>query len=361
MSRIAVIDAAIDRAYIGGKHVEFIDLCGGVEKPPGGGISHGTMCAMVLDHCADDYELVNIRIFDSDEGKVFCDVELLAKALNLCLELDIDVISLSAVSSILSDSRHLYGVTKKLSDRAAIVSALDNRRYVTVPTSYPHVFGVRSDHSGLLLPGEVAYHAGDPFSANLYANCGFPFLRDMGRGQSNSLAVPVVAAYVNGLFNEGYNISDIGEHMRGLREYPIRSIPNGSSEYEGRRGEEVPIVCLSGCGVDGCVMLMDAFFDVYEVQSAALSFAGGVYDIRVRGVHSIGCFTAELGFVKRHFKTDIIFVVADKGMLADIGHLADVDVFIEFDGRGVAALRYEGNTEHVHMSILADRLNELLS
>ncbi|MCL2126559.1 MAG: hypothetical protein FWH33_11330, partial [Oscillospiraceae bacterium] len=109
MSRIAIIDTAVDPKYIGRKPIEFIDLCAygsakpaPVEQPgadalprtggtPGAGgapnavsglpaisteppgtymASHGTLCAMVLDRCTTNYDLVNIRIFETDGGKV---------------------------------------------------------------------------------------------------------------------------------------------------------------------------------------------------------------------------------------------------------------------------------------------------
>ena len=99
MSRIAIIDTAIDPKHIGGRHVELIDLCGGDSIGDYQGISHGTMCAMARDRCASNYELINIRIFESNGAKVFGEIGKLAEALGMCRGLNIDVVSLSAVSS----------------------------------------------------------------------------------------------------------------------------------------------------------------------------------------------------------------------------------------------------------------------
>ena len=54
VSRIAIIDTAVDSAFIGGKPVERIDLCGAADNSDGK-TSHGTLCAIVLEHCTTDF------------------------------------------------------------------------------------------------------------------------------------------------------------------------------------------------------------------------------------------------------------------------------------------------------------------
>ena len=102
----------------------------------------------MLDHCLENYELVSIQVLPDDsgrKGKTAGDIRDLEAALKLCTQLEVDVVNLSAVSSLLSDSKYLYDAAKRLSQKAVIVSALDNDRYVTVPASYPFVVGVQSD------------------------------------------------------------------------------------------------------------------------------------------------------------------------------------------------------------------------
>ena len=59
MSRIAIVDTAIDARFIGGKDITYIDLYEGSSASRNLEISHGTICAMVLDHCAYEYELIS--------------------------------------------------------------------------------------------------------------------------------------------------------------------------------------------------------------------------------------------------------------------------------------------------------------
>jgi hypothetical protein len=109
LSRIAIIDTAVNAGYIGGGAIEYINLCGGREYDDcaDGQLNHGTLCAMVLDYCAKDYDLVNMRIFNENKAKVFGEIGTLAEALRLCIKLNVNAVSLSAVSSILSDSKYL--------------------------------------------------------------------------------------------------------------------------------------------------------------------------------------------------------------------------------------------------------------
>jgi hypothetical protein len=362
MSRIAIIDTAIDREYIGGKAVEHINLCGESSNYICDEIGHGTLCAMVLDCCASDYELVNIQIFKENRGKVFGEVGLLEKALGLCRELEIDIVSLSAVSSVLSDSKRLYDITRALCERSVVVSALDNKRYVTVPTCYPFVLGVRNDTAGLMLPGEMAYSAADPFGANVYANCNFTSLNEIQRAPSNSLAVPVVAAYVNGLLNRGNAVSDIAAIIQKLKPYPA------AAEFEDVHYRilppavrVVPVVFIADASTKLCIALMDSLYDKYEVQSSALSFVKGPYDVRIKTVENVDAIAHYLSFMERHYKTDLIFVTG-KAYTRDetLGSLS-IDVELKRQSDGSVLISYEGAREFAPNSKLADRLYGILT
>ncbi|SHH84848.1 hypothetical protein SAMN02745823_01175 [Sporobacter termitidis DSM 10068] len=361
MSRIAIIDTAIDCAYINGKAVEYINLCGENKPCIHREISHGTLCALVLDYCASDYELVNIQIFKDNKGKVFGEIELLANSLKLCRELKIDIISLSAVSSVLSDSKHLYNNILRLSADTVVVSALDNKQYVCIPTSYPEVLGVRNDAAGLLSPGEIAYSADDPFGANIYANCDFKCLRKQHCRPSNSFAVPVVTAYVNKLINKGQSISDIKFMLQNLKPYPLGQEHKELNYPVARIAREIPIVFLADDVTEMCGTLMDRFYEKYEVQSTALSLTEGIYDIRIKNVKSIDTITDDLHFMEHHYKTDLIFIVGREKLLEKIQQHIDIDVEITCQSDGRALICYENNQEIEINSKVADRLHEILT
>jgi hypothetical protein len=357
MSRIAIIDTAIDSSYIGGRAVEHINLCGESGGADSGEIGHGTLCAMVLEHCARDYELVNIQIFAESRGKVFGEIGALAKALALCVELKIDVVSLSAVSSILSDSKHIYDITEQLSRSAVVVSALDNKRFMSVPTGYPCVLGVRSDGAGALMPGELAYSEDDPFGANIYANCNFALLRERGCPPSNSFAVPVAAAYVNGLLNQGMTISDIGSAVRALRPYPAQAEHAALCDPAATRG--IPIIFLADGNL--CRALMDGLYEKYDVQSTALSLIDGEFDVRIKKVNRMDAILDDMRFMKRHYKTDLIFVIGKQDIDEKIRRDLDVDIELTRYDDGRTAISYESERELEFNSSLPDRLHEILT
>jgi len=361
MSRIAIIDTLIDSTRIAGKVVAQIDLCDDNDRNSNNGLSHGTICAMVLDHCASDYELINICIFKDNKRKVFGEIELLTKALELCRELQIDIISLSVVSSILSDSKHLLNVTRELSDKSIIVGALDNKLYVTVPTSYQHVLGVRHDFMNLLSHGELAYCENDPYGANVYANCNFSFLPVQEYMPSNSYAVPVVAAYLNGLLNQGHStrsakdvISDLKPYYPGGKYDDLLLVTHSPDKLP-------PVVFVSDINVNMLYTFMDSLYTKYEVQSTALALVNCFYDIRVKAVVDITTIEDDLYFMEQHYKTDLIFIVGKLNQLEMVCKGIDVDVKV-FCGEGSNAdVVYENKLECVPVLELVDRLHDILT
>lgn len=364
LSKIAIIDTAIDATRIGGKLFEFVNLCASSDVFNDADINHGTICAMLLDFCADStYELVNIQIFDNAREKVAknsSEIGKLAEALQLCWELKVDIVSLSAVSSILSDSKYLYDVTKKLSKRAVIVCSLDNMRYITVPASYPHVLGVSADVGRLLSPGGIAYKMDDPLGANVYANCDFCFLRKRRHWSSNSFAVPVVAAYVNNLLNQGYSISEAKSKLRKLPLYSFDVDGNTSSMMLSSE-METPVVFFSDESTVTCGLLMDALFEKYEVQSAALSFVDGQYDVRVKKIEVGGLLKEDLRYMEKHYKTDIIFIIGLESQLEKTGQVVEIDVTLLKKRDGKTFIKYESGQESVHTAMIPDRLHDILS
>ena len=131
MSKIAIIDTIVDTSRIRNKNIVIYDLYLNSNTEDVCTLNHGTLCAMVLEECASDYDLINIRIFEEDEMKTYCDIDKLCEALQLCVALDINVVSLSAGTLRLSDSNRLFELTKKLSEQAVIVSSLSNGKFLS--------------------------------------------------------------------------------------------------------------------------------------------------------------------------------------------------------------------------------------
>ncbi len=299
-------------------------------------ITHGTLCAEIFDACTEDYELINFQVLPDGTGaeKTWGYIADLKEAMQKCLEFTPDIICMSAVTSRLSDSQELYEISKKLSEQALIVAALDNRQFITVPASYPFVAGVQSDREGRLLPGEVAWYEADNYYANIYANCRLPVLQKYGCSPSNSLAVPVVAAYIHNMLRRGCNLQ---EAVRALKPYPAQSrkkTDDGIPFAEKER--EVPVVLL----VDGdvrrgtlfCEIILDQLLEKYGIEATALtSEMSERYDIRVRVFLSTLQIADDVYFMQTHYKTDLIFIVADVYEYSDICRRleSDLKVFIE--------------------------------
>ena len=328
----------------------------------GTGISHGTMVALVLDHCLEDYELVSIQVLPDDsgrKGKTAGDIRDLEAALKLCTQLEVDVVNLSAVSSLLSDSKYLYDAAKRLSQKTVIVSALDNDRYVTVPASYPFVVGVQSDREQYLLPGELAYQEGERLGAQVYANCMFDFVRQAHYIPSNSLAAPVAAAYIGRQMDHGMSIEQMKQQLK-----PYKKVWNRKNELRSNRNEEVPIILVFAKHEYEAARIAreaaDRLFECHKVQATGISSVEMDYDIRFRRIGTMNDIEEELLFMNCHYKTDLIFVVAKKEEIDMVRDKAVFDIEIELKEHGFVAI-YEDQCRKTDIEDMADTIYHILT
>lgn len=363
MGRIALLDTAVDPGRIHCKAFSSYRICEAGRQAEGSAISHGTACAMVLDQFASDYELVHIQILSEPDvpgKKPMGDVRCLKEGLSLCRKLGVDIISLSAVSSLLSDSGCLLPILQELSEKSIIVSALDNRHYITIPASYPFAVGVQSDPEGLLCPGELAYQSKDIFGAGLYANCDMQMLKKMGIFPSNSFAVPVAVARINEWVDNGM---DVWQCIRQLK--PYRQTARQQEEFWERqdRIRDLPVVLVSGA--DGgavyaaCQKAMDCLYLQHEVQTCALCSMDGGLDIRFRKRNPLRTIDTELAFMESHYKTDLVFVAAAAEEKEGITQALEVDIAIAVDGSN-ALYSFEGNRLVTPVSQIAESVYRIL-
>lgn len=175
MKRIAVLDTAIDPRGLHCRSFHFYNFTNQKINfnTINGQISHGTMIAKVLDLYIEKYELINGQILtgpDQEGEKPAGSIEHLMEALKWCKNENVDIVCISAGSTILSDTKFLYDLVSELTKKAVIIAAMDNNGHVTIPSSYPFVLGVRADHKQILTPGMVARIEKDTCGANMYAN-----------------------------------------------------------------------------------------------------------------------------------------------------------------------------------------------
>lgn len=358
MSRIAIIDTHINQDLICCNGITHINVHerGNIRN---NSVSHGTLCAMVLDHCTRDYEIVNIQIFENKRGKVYGNIDVLKKALQLCCKQKIDIISLSVATSILSDSLQIYSITKELSEKSIIVSALDNNDYVSIPASYPHVIGVRNDVHGIMNPGELAFDAKGLCGGNIYANCDFGFLRTNNCTPSNSFAVPVVTAYINNMINRGCSIRDIRNSINELPRYPDCSISELNHFHTLNRAD-VPIVVIASSDPNCAIRIINEFYEKYDVQATAVSLKNAEYDIRVKCIDNLIELPGTLENMKEYYKTDLIIVDVNDPLPMYMSKKIFVDVSVVYSRTGCAFI-YNDITETVPCTHVAEKLYEVLT
>lgn len=360
MSRIAIIDTYTDPKYVTQGALRHIPLCeDSITQADGEYIHHGSVCALVLDRCTNSpYELLNIQALpNKHKAKVFGSIDDLHRALNICIEENVDIVSMSLASSVLSDSRVIYDTAKALAEKAVIVAALDNMMYVSLPTSYPFVVGVQNDWDNLLEPGDISYKPEDSYCAHTIANCNFGFLRDIRHYPSNSFAVPVVTAWVNDILNrEKLSPQAVMERLRAKPVY------TGGGLRFSDRGGDIPVAVLIYENDDSplpCRKVLDGMFKE-EIQATALSVFPGEYDVRIRRIDSAGNIPRELRFMQAHYKTDIIFVAVRQEELSRFENEIEIDLLGRVNG-DVIEIECEEQTVTVPTDKAAETIYNLLS
>lgn len=172
--------------------------------------------------------------------------------------------------------------------------------------------------------------------------------------------MPVVAAYANNLINQGEKISNIKFLLQNLKPYPLIKREE-ASRFSSSDTREIPYVFIVDYETKTCCALMNSFYEKYEVQSAALSFTEGPYDVRVRTVNSIENIQRDLYFMERHYKTDIIFIIGNEFILSKVRQNIVIDVELVCKSDGQALICYEDNIECGIISNIPDRLHEILT
>jgi subtilisin family serine protease len=103
-------------------------------------LGHGTAVASVIHHLNPEADLVAVKIFD---GKLATSLPIVIRAINWCLEHDVQVINLS-LGTLNPEYRSAFEdvVAKTQAAGALIVSALEVNGEAALPGSLPGVIGV---------------------------------------------------------------------------------------------------------------------------------------------------------------------------------------------------------------------------
>lgn len=361
MSRIVILDTRVEEKQLKTGYFKYFNVLNEKAREDKKLFcTHGTVCALMLDHLTQEYELVNIQIMEDSPagyGKPMGYIGDLKKGLELCMDLKADIICMSAVTSVLSDSKALYHITKMLSERSIIVSALDNKGYVTVPSSYPFVIGVQSDREDILEPGEIIYWKDNWLHSDIYANCHFDWLKKYGCTPSNSLAVPVVAAKLNDWLNRGEDVLKMLKLTAKQNRKPEKTDPPIVEKVS------VPVVAVyNRSGKEAysvCIRMMDYLHKKYHVQASCLSMEETDYDIRAKKLLSV---EKDIPRMQRYYRTDLIFLALDTESYRDVENLADIDLFICMNKEGdLFSAFYEGKSITEKREKLPDTIYQILT
>lgn len=177
---------------------------------------------------------------------------------------------------------------------------------------------------------------------------------------SNSFAVPVVSAFVNDLINQGKSKNEIDLLFNNLDRYPKNEKQKSISTLIAPE-REIPIIFLFDEDTKFCCNMMDRLYEKYEVQSSVLSYLPSPYDVRIKTAVNTGAIRHDLNFMKRYYKTDLVFVVGSEKHFYEIHQAVEIDVKLIRQKNSQILISYEHN--HVLESDVQvpDRLHEILT
>ena len=144
--KIAIIDSGVYHA-----HKDFFETKIYEITPSGSPVKsnvrngHGTAVYNIIrKECAKGCELINIRAVESQE----VDVDVLIRALNLAIELEVKIINLSLGVTVCLDMENFREVCHRAYDNGIIlISAFSNDGSMSFPAAFPEVIGVTSEES----------------------------------------------------------------------------------------------------------------------------------------------------------------------------------------------------------------------
>ena len=140
--RIGVLDTGVCRTHPHvGKIVDGVTITAdGAMNGYEDTLGHGTAVASVIHHLNPDADLIAVKIFD---GKLATSLPVVIRAIDWCLEHDIQVINLS-LGTLNPEYRSAFEdvVARSQAAGALIVSALEVNGEAALPGSLPGVIGV---------------------------------------------------------------------------------------------------------------------------------------------------------------------------------------------------------------------------
>lgn len=289
MARIAIIDDVIHENHLlTPRVVKRYRLRGQrfyeVQETLQDGYTHGTLVAKVLEQYAVNYEIISVQLHDNLLEETALSVDTLVVALKFCLELDVDIISVSLGSEKLSEIRMMTETLDALHCRGIpIVAAYSNDMFKTIPAAYDSVVGVRADSSNSLSDGRYGIELDPYLGTSFIARYSLPGC-NKGQPPCNSLAVPVIAAQINRLINQHHrNSPKITEQLISQADFRVQENGKWRPVHRNRIEDKAAIIYFVNiftCDVDKQVHLLDAFAE-NGFEAVGLNCAVPSSDVRL--------------------------------------------------------------------------------
>lgn len=282
--RVAIVDEGIDKRAL--LHPERIQKTvspdggrGDRQKIPEGG--HGTVCAGLLEQCAEDYEVLDIRVTKNWSSPVA--IEDLEKALKCCIREKADLICLSLGTVRLSDAEILNPIMAQIREKGIfVVASLSNDGKMTLPGAYPDVICAAMDWNYRLKPGECRTVHHEILKKVCVANIEVG-TNKKGVWKGNSYAVPVVAGnLMNWIRKKKSGASD--------KWMPDPDLPFAGFERKGwgRPLESPRVVVVNREHVFTTEKLLHIFAEKFSLEAAALVEEESGKDFRMFGRNHYG-------------------------------------------------------------------------
>jgi hypothetical protein len=178
-------------------------------------VTHGTLCAGIIEEYAVDYHLFAFGLYFKNGQSSIIDF---ITALDMCLKMEVDIISLSVGTVKLSDSIILQPIISKVLEKNIIIVASNsNGCWRTLPAYFNGVVSVITDPINIIgqdmirLVERNEYNI-DVISKPLSLPC-MGFIKEMSE---NSIGTPLVTSLISNELSviKGRNISEVMDRLR---------------------------------------------------------------------------------------------------------------------------------------------------
>lgn len=244
MAKIGIIDDWVNPKYLSEKwKVRYIFTEGADKESREQSeelLTHATVIAKILEEQTKDYEIINFVLTRRMEEPV--DIRRLQSALELCLKEEVDILCMSLGTIRMSERNYMYPQIRTLYKRGVIlIAAADNEGCYMMPAAMEEVIGVDVALGEPRRPGEYYFCGENLWRIDFQADCRFQIQLD-GKEicPCTSYAVPVIAARVNNLLNQGF--WGQAEIRKQLERYAAGRIRIKRDMEEGKGEISLPVV-----------------------------------------------------------------------------------------------------------------------